>query len=321
MLTLFTTAKPFRGHHAVIQRNALQSWKLLHPGVEIILFGNDLGAAEICAEFGLRHEPSIIVNPSGTKRLDSIFGRAQQIPRHDLLCYCNCDIILTQEFRRALERICEWSKLFLMVGRRWDTDVTAPLDFSARDWEAKIIQLAQSEGILRGYQYIDYFAFPRHLYPEFPPLVIGRVGWDPWLVRRASELGAAVVDVSKVVCAIHQNHDYGYHPQGVSGVWHDEEAARNIKFAGGPGRLGTIEDARFRLTERGIQPNRWWWLANTKRTLRVTRNWVTGTYRTWILFPVLNLTRPMRHAIGLKENNVVPAFWRRWRGKRHSMDQ
>ncbi len=321
MLTLFTTAKPFIGHSAIIQRNALQSWKHLHPAVEIILFGNDPGAAEICAESGLRHEPDIIVNSSGTKRLDSIFGRAQQIARHDLLCYCNCDIILTQDFLRALEKVCEWSKLFLMVGRRWDTDVTAPLVFSTPGWEARIVQLARSEGILRGYHNVDYFAFPRGLYPEFPPLVIGRVGWDPWLVRRAGELGAAVVDASKVVCAVHQNHDYGYHPHGVSGVWNDEEAVRNIEIAGGPGRLGTIEDARFRLTERGIQPNRWRWLAGTRRNLRVTRNWLTGTYRTRLLFPVLDLTRPLRHAIGLKEEKVVPSFWRRWRGKRHSMDQ
>ena len=89
MLTFFTTAKPFRGHEGIIQRNALQSWKLLHPDVEVILFGEDEGAAEVCTELGLRHEPEIIVNPSGAKRLDSIFGRAQQIVSHELLCYCN----------------------------------------------------------------------------------------------------------------------------------------------------------------------------------------------------------------------------------------
>jgi len=57
MLTFFTTAKPFRGHSAVIQRNALQSWRLLHPEVEVILFGNDEGAAEVCADLGLGYEP------------------------------------------------------------------------------------------------------------------------------------------------------------------------------------------------------------------------------------------------------------------------
>jgi hypothetical protein len=31
VLTFFTTAKPFRGHSAIIQCYALQSWKALHP--------------------------------------------------------------------------------------------------------------------------------------------------------------------------------------------------------------------------------------------------------------------------------------------------
>ena len=34
MLTLFTTAKPFKGHSAIIQRNALKSWTLLDPDIE-----------------------------------------------------------------------------------------------------------------------------------------------------------------------------------------------------------------------------------------------------------------------------------------------
>jgi hypothetical protein len=44
---MLTTANPFRGHGAIIQRNALKSRALLHPGVEIILFGEDEGSAEV----------------------------------------------------------------------------------------------------------------------------------------------------------------------------------------------------------------------------------------------------------------------------------
>jgi len=36
MLTLFTTAKPFESHSGVIQRNALKSWKLVHPGRKVL---------------------------------------------------------------------------------------------------------------------------------------------------------------------------------------------------------------------------------------------------------------------------------------------
>jgi hypothetical protein len=59
MLTFFATAKPFLGHSGIIQRNTLQSWKHLAPDVEVILFGDDEGAHEVCAELGLRHEPRV----------------------------------------------------------------------------------------------------------------------------------------------------------------------------------------------------------------------------------------------------------------------
>src|SRR5579863_2067444 len=74
MLTMFTTPKPFRGHIGVIQRNALKSWTLLHPDLEVILFGDDEGAAVVAGEFGLRHEPHVERNEFGTNRLDSMFG-------------------------------------------------------------------------------------------------------------------------------------------------------------------------------------------------------------------------------------------------------
>ena len=79
MLTLFTTAKPFEGHSGVIQRNALKSWKLPHPEIEIILFGDDAGGAEIAKELGFPQEPFVERNKLGTKRLDYIFRRAQGI--------------------------------------------------------------------------------------------------------------------------------------------------------------------------------------------------------------------------------------------------
>ena len=65
MITFFATAKPFQGHSGIIRRNALQGWKLLHPDVEVILFGDDEGATEVRAELGLRHEPHVDRHESG----------------------------------------------------------------------------------------------------------------------------------------------------------------------------------------------------------------------------------------------------------------
>src|SRR5258707_4106632 len=155
VLTLFTTAKPFRGHIGIIQRNAIQSWSRLHPEVEIILFGNEEGAAEIAQELELRHEAHVECNELGTKRLDSMFARAQAIARHDLLCYINCDIILMQDFRRAIERVRATHREFLMVGRRRDLDITEPLPFNSSperqsaDWRPRDQQAPRWEDELR----------------------------------------------------------------------------------------------------------------------------------------------------------------------------
>ncbi len=319
MLTLFSTPKPFRGHIGVIQRNALGSWKRLHPEVEVILIGEDEGTAEVCAEMGLRHEPEVLRSENGTKRLDWIFGKAQEKARYETLCYVNCDIILTREFAEALEKLKTWRKKFLMVGRRWDTDVTEPLDFTQRDWEEKITALARAKGYQRFYHNIDYFAFRRGLYTKIPPLVIGRIYWDHWVVGKAHELGAAVVDVSDVVVAVHQNHDYGYHPNGMEGVWNDHEARRNGELMRADTKPATIEDATYRLKTHGIEANRWYWMAAAKRRWRDVSRKVRGPLRTRVWHRLLDATRPLRHAMGLKKDRMPSAL--RSNERRHWMDQ
>lgn len=320
ILTFFSTAKAFTGHSAVIQRNALQSWRLLHPDVEVILFGNEEGAAEVCRELGLRHEPAVDRKENGTKGLRSIFGRAQEIARHDILCYVNCDIVLTDDFLRALGIISRWQERFLMVGRRWDVDVTQPLDFSQPNWQENIVKRAHQEGFQRLYYNIDYFTFRRGLYAQIPDLVIGRNCWDQWLVWQAGAAGVPVVDVSDVVCAVHQNHDYSYHPQGMAGVWKDEATRENFRRAGGWGHLHTIEDARYRLGPAGLQPNRGHWLAPAKRRVRRVERALRGALRTRLWHPFLDSTRALRHALGLRQDKLTP--WRREKAaRRHWLDQ
>ncbi len=294
MLTLFTTAKPFLGHSAVIQRNALQSWTLLHPGIEIILFGDDEGAAEICAELGLRHEPSVLRNSAGLKRIDDYFDRAQRLARHPILCYANCDILFTADFLPAIRRAALACHPFLMVGRRWDVDVTAPVDFARPSWSEEIRRLAALANNRRESCWIDYFVFTRGLFlGNIPPLVVGRIAWDNFLIWRAANLGATVIDASPVVQAIHQNHDYSYHPCGKRGVWEDLYAQENLRNAGGAQHMRTIADASLLLTPVGVRPNfaRYW-----RAALRTIRSW---RYSLWhpLWFAFLGLTRPLRHAL------------------------
>lgn len=310
MLTIFTTPKAFRGHIGVIQRNALESWTRLRTcraGLkaaptdeirpEVIVFGDEEGAAEVCREMGLRHEPAVERSTSGTKYVRSIFGRAQEIARHDVVAYVNCDIVLLPDFAHAVARVVETlgaKNQFLMVGRRWDTEIATPIDFSASDWAERARAQAISTKQQRGPDWIDYLVFPRGMYREIPALVIGRVGWDNWLVWKARAEGAAVVDATEAVVAIHQNHDYAYHPQGKQGVWQDAEAQRNYELAGGVRHIYTMDDATHRLTASGIVANPGYRLAPARRALR------RGRAAVW--HAILGATRPVRHALGMRKS-------------------
>lgn len=87
-----------------------------------------------------------------------------------------------------------------------------------------------------------------------PPLAIGRPGWDNYALWLARSRGAALVDASAVVKAVHQNHDYSHLPKA-AGVQPDEEARRNRALIGEWWHMYTIEDATHRLTERGFEPS------------------------------------------------------------------
>src|SRR5579862_8408808 len=101
MITFFTTGKPFTGHNGVIQRNALKSWTLAAPGAEVMLFGDEEGAAETARDLGIQHVAQVEraemageANRCGPKILRSFFDAAQRMARHDVVCYANCDIVL-----------------------------------------------------------------------------------------------------------------------------------------------------------------------------------------------------------------------------------
>jgi hypothetical protein len=292
VITFFSTPKPFAGHIDVIQRNALRSWQRVHPDAEIILFGDDAGAAEACRELGIRHVPQVRKNRHGTKYLASIYDQAQALARHEILCHVNCDILLLDDFGAALTPVARQFDAFLMAGRRWDVDIREPLDFNRSDWPAQVRDLALRTNRQRPAQWIDYFVFRKGLFRErIPEFVIGRPGWDNWLLWFARSSGAALIDASAVVCAVHQNHDYGYHPEGEKGVWDGEEAQENYKLLEGHRKFATLENATHLLRADGLHRNYRHWAVQARCRA------ADSLSPAWFRF--LDVTRPIRQRLGL----------------------
>jgi hypothetical protein len=249
MMTLFAVPKAFHGHNAVIQRNAVASWTRLQPACEIILCGDDFGTEQAARDFGVKYLPDIARNDFGTPLIDSVFEQVEKTARYSLLCYVNADIILLESFIPAVRSI--GFQEFLMVGQRWDLDVSEPIRYEAEEWEDDLKKLVDERGLLHPPTGIDYFVFPRQTQWSLPPFAVGRPGWDNWFICRARELGLPVVDATRAVTVVHQNHDYAHVKFAADKTTEGPEAIRNRELIGDWGRMFTIRDATHSLQARG----------------------------------------------------------------------
>lgn len=242
MITIFAMPKPFRDNIGVIQRNAVKSWTLLEPECEIILFGDEAGISDVIREFNLINIPEVARNEYGTPLLSDMFQKAQKIAKNDIICYINCDIIMMSDFTRAIEQVARAKQQFLIVGRRWNADITEPIDFSP-GWEGRLRDRVKRDGELYSHDGIDYFAFTKGLLGEMPPFAIGRPAWDNWTIYRARSLHAPVIDATGGVMCIHQNHNYGHIKDIANRFGKGPEAVRNFELCGGWGHFYTLYDA------------------------------------------------------------------------------
>jgi hypothetical protein len=242
MITFLTIPKAFNGHFNIIQRNAIKSWKLLPIESEIILFGNDAGTAEVAQEFEAKHIKECETTSHGTPRIDYLFLKGQELASNNLVCYINTDIILTSDFVIAINKLIEYKKDFLVIGQRLDYEIKEPLSLGT-DWEKNIIENAEMFGRWYGPRGIDYFIFRKGFWKNIPPFAVGRTVWDNWLIYEARRQKANVIDATKCIYAIHQNHDYSHAMGGTFGAWKGEEAKRNLELADGYRYCFTIQDS------------------------------------------------------------------------------
>lgn len=198
MITFVTVPKPFTGHTVVIQRNAIGSWAAAVPGAQVLLCGREPGTAELAAALGVEQVPDIGLSPLGAPLLDDVFRQAQDRAGHGTLCFVNADIL----FRGDVGSLLGLSTPFLVVGESLDVDLREPVDSSVSDWRSRL----PSDGVSRGPLAIDWFFFSRGLFTDVTPFSIGRARFDNWLVWRAHRRGAAVIDGTTVIDAIHQRH-------------------------------------------------------------------------------------------------------------------
>lgn len=233
MISFFSVPKPFKEKYRIIQKNAILSWKVTHPGCEIFLFGDDEGIAEFSEEHTINHIYNIPKNKWGTPLLDFIFSYVHENSHNYIRCFINSDIILLENFISKIKHI--HFDQYLLAGRRWDIDLDCLVDFSQKNWRDKLVNKVKNEGKLHPETGVDYFLFPTSVSYDIPAFAIGRGCWDNWIIYNSIIKDIPVVDGTEIM-TIHQNHDYShvksinykYNFKGVEMVLNRELA--NIKY-------------------------------------------------------------------------------------------
>jgi hypothetical protein len=258
LITFFSAPKPFIDPHiAMIQRNAIKSWTLL-PDVEVILLGEETGLAEAARELGVKHLPNVARNAPGVPLISSMFQLAREHSSSDLLCIINADMILMPDFVEATlesssllleKRTASRSSLdFVLLSQRWDYDIAQPIDFSA-GWESQLRESVRKQNQLHRPAGSDFFLFPKTAYQDIPDFIIGRAGWDNWMIYKARKEGWPVIDCTPSVMIVHQNHDYSHLP-GAKPHYDHPDSNENIRLAGGQANIRyTILDSTHRLID------------------------------------------------------------------------
>ncbi len=246
LVTLFSAPKPFSDAHiALIQRNALRSWRLL-PEVEVILLGEETGLGQAARELDVKHIPGVACNPGGTPLISSMFRLAREHGAGDLLCIINADMILMPDFVEAARQTMKMKEKFVLLSQRWDLDLLEPVQFTG-GWQDRLRSTVQGQGQLHRPAGSDFFLFPRPCYQDIPDFAIGRAGWDNWMIYEARRKKWPVIDCTPSVMIVHQNHDYRHLPEARPHYEHPD-TDENIRLAGGQAAIRyTIIDATHRL--------------------------------------------------------------------------
>lgn len=252
-IILFSAPKPFTNPHiALIQRNAIRSWQNLGDSVEVLLLGDEDGLADTARELGVHHIPQLRRTESGTPLISSMLEEARKASSAQILAIINADIILLPGFTESILRVDHSFAHYLILGHRWDLDIRAPIEYSP-GWDDRIRRQVEAQGKLHKSKGSDYFVFRREDMVPFPDFAIGRAGWDNWTIYHARAKGWPVIDATRDITIIHQQHDYSHLPGGVKHYTHPE-SDRNLRLAGGKRFIFTLLDANRVLVNGRILP-------------------------------------------------------------------
>ena len=221
LVTLFTT---FADHfHTDVEKlnvhnNTIANWASLKPAVNLILFSSDSYWSTVAKSFGWDViKPLIENNDTKPPVLKDMFHLAKTRYNTNWYGYVNADILFTSEIILNLETLTRKyntsNTKIMLTGRRTNVDNLTKLDPLS---DMDITNRAKQFGHLYKEDAEDFFiATSSFQWQSILPVVVGRPGYDNWLVGEARcQLNTTVIDVTKTLLAFHQTTQKGGNSEG-----------------------------------------------------------------------------------------------------------
>ena len=209
MFTIFTFPRPFKPPFNIPQLNAINSWKKIHKDIEIYLINDELNTAK---EFAIKNKIKCIdgkFSKYGSPLLKDAIQSINSVARNDIILFINTDIVYVDGIKRTIDVVLNNFDKYFIVGRRVDYDIDYEISFNEEDYKEKLITMYKN-GDIHGLSGLDYWMFPKNLFNKIPDFVIGKPGYDNWLLAESKRKSIPVIDASNAIRILHQNH---YYPQ------------------------------------------------------------------------------------------------------------
>ncbi|XP_063443069.1 uncharacterized protein LOC134723385 [Mytilus trossulus] len=208
LLILFTTWTATKDKY-LCHNNTVKNWKYLSPFVTPVLFSDEELVRDEAESKGWRVLP--VRNSSiGLPILKYMYMEIQKSFSSPFIAYSNSDLLFTDSIIKTLNVISQ-SNLsknneLLLTGRRTNVVNVTSIEASS----AKNILKASKRGELYDGDALDYFITTSgYPWKDAPDLVVGRPGFDNWIVANARLMNFSVIDTTETIIAVHQTTEAG----------------------------------------------------------------------------------------------------------------
>lgn len=204
-LLIVTTMKPMMDPFIIEQTNAVLSWTKLRLNPTIIVFGDDQGVAEFCAEHQIQNIPIVKKNPQGVVYINEIIKEGyNHMDGYDYIMYINADILLTDDFSDTLEAFHQQYpdvKSCLLTAVRFDVPTFSLIDYNDPNWRHFVMETFK--GKYSTPDGIDMFLHKKDNYANMPPFAVARAQFDSWMLDTGIKNFDMSVDMTKTVKIYH----------------------------------------------------------------------------------------------------------------------